>query len=38
MIYEEPEMIVTWFGKKDVVRTSTLDGKEFEDKNDGFDF
>lgn len=37
MIYEEPKMLVTLFGKKDVVTDSTLVEGE-ETKDDGFDF
>lgn len=38
MIYEEPTMIVTWFGEKNVVTASTLIGEDWEQPGDGFDF
>ena len=38
MLYEEPEMLVILFGKKNVVTASTLVGEDWEQPEDGFEF
>lgn len=38
MLYEKPEMLIILFGKKNVVTASILEGEEWEQPGDGFEF